>query len=220
MARKARKRIPTDPETSVLTRSRRRCCICFGLNRDTGEKKGQIAHLDQNPGNNNEENLAYLCFDHHDQYDGSTSQSKGLTIGEVKRYRDQLYAAEFSGEDAMRRTTINVETNNGQVAETINNTTINQAPKPELQIVGYKLMGQDGGRYRHRAVARMSMGYGGRMTIAFPPGSQFQVRPEDGQQLHWRMVGEHITIPQPYGIYIIDLETDSPNPPDIQVRFD
>lgn len=60
---------------------------------DFGEKKGQIAHLDRNPANNELDNLAWLCFDHHDQYDSRTSQSKGLTIGEVKRYRGQLYQA-------------------------------------------------------------------------------------------------------------------------------
>ena len=54
-------------------------------------KKGQIAHLDGNWANNAEDNLAFLCFDHHDEYDSKTSQSKGLTEQEVKAYRKQLY---------------------------------------------------------------------------------------------------------------------------------
>jgi len=86
-----RKRIPKGIETEVLVRSRRRCCLCFSLNQDLTEKKGQIAHLDGDSSNNEPGNLAYLCFDHHDQYDSRTSQSKGLTIEEVKRYREQLY---------------------------------------------------------------------------------------------------------------------------------
>jgi hypothetical protein len=54
-------------------------------------KKGQIAHLDQNPANFKLDNLAWLCLEHHDEYDSTTSQSKGLTIREVKRYRNDLY---------------------------------------------------------------------------------------------------------------------------------
>jgi len=78
-------------ETTVLLKSRRRCCICFGLNRDIEHKPGQIAHLDHNSSNNKLENLAFLCLTHHDQYDTKTSQSKNLTLNEVKHYRKQLY---------------------------------------------------------------------------------------------------------------------------------
>lgn len=56
-----------------------------------GIKAGQIAHLDQNSANPDISNLAFLCFDHHDQYDSTTRQSKNLTPNEVKRYRDELY---------------------------------------------------------------------------------------------------------------------------------
>jgi len=78
-------------ETNILVNSKRRCALCFGLKGDLGEKKGQIAHLDQDRSNNLEDNLAFLCFEHHNEYDSKTSQSKGLTIGEVKFYRDKLY---------------------------------------------------------------------------------------------------------------------------------
>lgn len=88
-----RKPIPKATETEVLLRSRRRCCICFGLNRDTRLKAGQIAHLDGNNGNHSESNLAFLCFEHHDDYDSTTSQRKGLTSGEVKGFRDELFQA-------------------------------------------------------------------------------------------------------------------------------
>ena len=92
-----RKRTPTATETEVLVRSRRRCCLCFGLEGDLGEKEGQIAHLDRDPANAHLDNLAWMCFNHHDRYDSQTSQSKGLTIGEVKRYRDELYRALEAG---------------------------------------------------------------------------------------------------------------------------
>jgi len=55
-------------------------------------KKGQIAHLDRDPQNNRLDNLAFLCLEHHDQYDTRTSQSKGWTIAEVEQYRALLYS--------------------------------------------------------------------------------------------------------------------------------
>jgi hypothetical protein len=56
-----------------------------------GLKAGQIAHLDQNHSNGSEANLAFLCLFHHDEYDSSTSQRKGLTQSEVKAFRSELY---------------------------------------------------------------------------------------------------------------------------------
>jgi hypothetical protein len=88
-----RKPINPNAQAIVLTHSRRRCCICFGLNRNTLLVQGQIAHLDQNPENNSEDNLAFLCFDHHDQFDSRTRQSKNFTIEEVKHYRQELHQA-------------------------------------------------------------------------------------------------------------------------------
>jgi hypothetical protein len=88
----ARRKTPEDMVTEILTRSRRRCCICYGLHRDGEIKQGQIAHLDQDNRNNRPDNLAFLCLQHHDAYDSKTSQSKGFTIGEIKAYRDELYS--------------------------------------------------------------------------------------------------------------------------------
>jgi len=53
--------------------------------------RGQIAHLDHDPSNSDEDNLAFLCHDHHDEYDGKTSTSKGLREAEVREWRDDLY---------------------------------------------------------------------------------------------------------------------------------
>jgi len=87
-----RKHIPKETETAVLVKCRRRCCLCFFLDNDTAVKKGQIAHIDHDPSNAAEDNLAFLCFDHHDEYDGKTSQSKGLTQEEVKHAKAKLEA--------------------------------------------------------------------------------------------------------------------------------
>ncbi len=87
---KNRKPISPEVVADITSESRRRCCICFALRQDNTEKKGQIAHLDQDASNNSPDNLAFLCLDHHDQYDSRTSQAKGLTIEEVKRYKIEL----------------------------------------------------------------------------------------------------------------------------------
>lgn len=86
-----RKPVSQSVESEVLTNCRRRCCLCAYLNDDWNLKSGQIAHIDQNPANSDYANLAFLCLDHHDQYDSKTSQSKGLRPGELRQYRDQLY---------------------------------------------------------------------------------------------------------------------------------
>jgi hypothetical protein len=86
-----RKRLSPATEAEVLSLSRRRCCICFGLHRDVLIKQGQIAHLDKDPSNDALDNLAFLCLPHHDQYDSKTSQSKNFALSEVKLYRRELY---------------------------------------------------------------------------------------------------------------------------------
>jgi len=86
-----RPKLPSDIEQAVLVKSARRCCLCYGLSGDCLEKKGQIAHLDGDNSNNKPDNLAYLCFDHHDSYDSTTSQSKNYTLTEAKHYRSKLY---------------------------------------------------------------------------------------------------------------------------------
>ncbi|SRR6266404_3457356 len=80
-------------QTAVVLKSRRRCCICFGLNRDTSLKQGQIAHIDHHSSNSAEDNLAFLCFNHHDQYDSTTRQSKNFTPLEIKTFRTELHVA-------------------------------------------------------------------------------------------------------------------------------
>ena len=89
----ARKPTAKQTETDVLTKSRRRCAICYGLYRDTSLKPGQIAHLDHDNQNPSEDNLCFLCLVHHDEYDSTTSQRKGLTKEEVRAYREELYKA-------------------------------------------------------------------------------------------------------------------------------
>lgn len=94
--------IPVKTRTAVALQSRRRCCICFGLHKDSEPKAGQFAHLDHDATNNAPENIAYLCLPHHDQYDGKTSQSAGISNHEVTRYREELYKFIAEQADAFR----------------------------------------------------------------------------------------------------------------------
>lgn len=88
-----RKSIPKETEAKVLLHCRRRCCICYGLHVDKAIKKGQVAHLDRNPSNNGLDNLAFLCLEHHDEYDSHSSQSKNFTPNEVRKLRIILHEA-------------------------------------------------------------------------------------------------------------------------------
>jgi len=78
VAKKKRVR-SADVETKVLLKSKRRCCLCFGLNNDDAEKQGQIAHIDGNRSNSKEDNLAFLCMRHHALKGTKTRQHKGLS---------------------------------------------------------------------------------------------------------------------------------------------
>jgi len=87
-----RKKLSRNVEADILTTSKRRCAICYGIDGDLQEKQGQIAHLDNNPNNNEIDNLCFMCLNHHNQYDSKTSVSKNYTTKEIKIYRDSLYS--------------------------------------------------------------------------------------------------------------------------------
>jgi hypothetical protein len=87
-----RKRPTASTQDAVLIASKRRCSLCFGLRGDLSEKlHGQLAHIDHDHSNSIADNLCYLCLLHHDAYDTRSIQSKNLTVGELRFYRDKLY---------------------------------------------------------------------------------------------------------------------------------
>ena len=90
MTRK-RKSIPAGIEARVLIDSSRRCCLCFGLEQDFKIKDGQIAHIDRDSSNSTYDNLAWLCLNHHNQYDTMPRLTKRLIPKELKGYRERLY---------------------------------------------------------------------------------------------------------------------------------
>lgn len=87
-----RKKLSEAVAAEILVASRRRCCLCYYLENKRTVCKGQIAHLNRRRDDDRVANLVWLCFDHHEEYDSRTSQSKGLTPAEVRTYRDRLIA--------------------------------------------------------------------------------------------------------------------------------
>jgi hypothetical protein len=85
-----RRCFPKNVETQVLLTSRRRCALCFGLDGDTTEKEGQVAHVDRNPSNVELANAAWLCTKHHARYDSRSRQTKGHTLEELRAYQGML----------------------------------------------------------------------------------------------------------------------------------
>ena len=106
MAGKKRVKVQAAVETAVLTKSRRRCCLCFGLHANLRRRQGQIAHIDHNSANNAEDNLAYLCVRHHNEHDSKTRLVKGLTEREVKHHRDKLYEHIEKNPDCLKRSRV------------------------------------------------------------------------------------------------------------------
>jgi|GEM_PF-1556361 len=113
-----RKHTPAEIEADVLLKSARRCAICYGIHHDLAKKPGQIAHLDREPSNSAEDNLAFLCLEHHSEYDSKTSQHKNYTISEVKKRREALHLAVAKKEHAAGAPSLmNLSQRLGQVSD-------------------------------------------------------------------------------------------------------
>jgi hypothetical protein len=96
--RLARKPWPKDVEARILIESRRVCAFCHYFENDNRLKmRGQIAHVDRDPSNVEPENGAYLCKEHHDEYDSVSTQSKRLNPAELKEARESLHVFFESG---------------------------------------------------------------------------------------------------------------------------
>jgi signal transduction histidine kinase len=86
-----RKHLSASVEVRVLTKSLRRCALCFALDGDLRKKEGQIGHVNRNAADDREQNLCFLCGPHHEAYDRRSRQAKGFTPGELRHHRQALY---------------------------------------------------------------------------------------------------------------------------------
>ncbi|OMD12602.1 HNH endonuclease signature motif containing protein [Paenibacillus sp. FSL E2-0274] len=81
--KKVRIEIPTDIAAKIMFLSDRTCCVCR-----TGRKPVQIHHINENPGDNNPDNLATLCFDCHNDTMINGGFGRKLNGDQVTLYRD------------------------------------------------------------------------------------------------------------------------------------
>ncbi len=78
-----RKKIASALAERVQFASDRTCCIC----RVPG-RRCQIAHIDNDSSNDAFDNLAFLCFDHHDEAHIEGGLARNLTPGIVRLYNE------------------------------------------------------------------------------------------------------------------------------------
>jgi hypothetical protein len=77
--------IPPKVASALLLANRHACCVCQKI-------QVQIHHIDEDPSNNEPENLAVLCLDHHDHASMKIGLSKKLRPDEVRSYKKQWEA--------------------------------------------------------------------------------------------------------------------------------
>lgn len=131
---KKRIKVPPNKEVRILVRNKHTCCICRNSDREA-----IIHHIDGNPSNNKDENLAVLCLDHASKADaglkkGKLGAGKKFTAEEIKRYKE-LWENKVSNEIFVTDST-SIE----EFRETANNRseTIILSPK-KIQIENVKI---------------------------------------------------------------------------------
>ena len=82
---RARSPIPPKVASSLLLANRHACCVCQKI-------QVQIHHIDEDPSNNDPQNLAVLCLEHHDHASMQIGLSKKLRPDEVRKYKQQWEA--------------------------------------------------------------------------------------------------------------------------------
>lgn len=87
MAQKERNEIPAELAAKVLFLSKRICCVC----RER-RKPIQIHHLDEDPSNSREDNLAVLCFECHHETKIRGEFDRKLDIHQIVLFRDEWHA--------------------------------------------------------------------------------------------------------------------------------
>jgi len=81
-----RSEIPADVAAEVLFESDRTCCVCRTRGRPV-----QIHHIDEDPLNHSQENLAVLCFDCHRDTQLKGGFDRKLDTNQIILYRNDWY---------------------------------------------------------------------------------------------------------------------------------
>lgn len=77
----SRPKIPPDTQNRILYQSAWHCCVCR-------KRRGvQIHHIDQDPANNVDENLAIICLECHDEAHTKHALSQNLTAERIRDHK-------------------------------------------------------------------------------------------------------------------------------------
>ncbi len=83
-----RKRIPTPTQVTIISKNLNVCCVC--KERGVGTN---LHHIDSDPANNNEDNIAILCVQEHDQHHrpNAYDKTKHLELGaeKIREYKNE-----------------------------------------------------------------------------------------------------------------------------------
>lgn len=81
---KKRIKLSQAQKDAILFEFDKSCCICKDRNKSV-----QIHHIDGNPANNDLDNLAVLCLEHHDEAHIKGGLGAQTSPGLIKKYRDE-----------------------------------------------------------------------------------------------------------------------------------
>jgi len=91
MAKRSKKRlIPQEVRDKVLLDSKRRCALCFAESNTVEVKEGALAHISPYTGkaeNEKEDNLVFLCVNHHAMADHGDVGANELRSAKEKLYK-------------------------------------------------------------------------------------------------------------------------------------
>ena len=79
-----RTQVPDDVSAEVMYQHDRICCVC----NEPG-KAVQIHHIDEDPSNHDQDNLAVLCLQHHEDTHVKGGFSRKLRATDVRKHRDE-----------------------------------------------------------------------------------------------------------------------------------
>lgn len=79
----SRPKIPQDTQNRILYQSQWHCCVC------RKRRAVQIHHIDQNPTNNVDENLAAICLECHDEAHTKHALSQNLTADRIRDHKQR-----------------------------------------------------------------------------------------------------------------------------------
>lgn len=79
---KLRRRVPSNAADELLVRNRHTCCVCRVPGRSV-----QIHHINEDPSDNDEVNLAVVCLECHSKATSTGGLGRRLSAGAVRKYK-------------------------------------------------------------------------------------------------------------------------------------